>query len=431
MTKPTRVLICGTGSGAHALAAVASRSGFDVCVLSQNADKAQRWTETLDRQRLTVIGRNGTNGGSAWKANSFTVTHDPALAARGCDLIIFAVPTFSHERYLELLEPEIRDGCIIVGLPGQNGFEFEVRKALGQKLKNCVVMNFESLPWSCRVVEFGETVRINGTKETLVGAAQGDLTKAKLKEPLAVIQGLLGESPKLILSGHLLGINLMSLNAYSHPPIMYGRWKDWDGKPLDQQPLFFQGVDEDTAALLGNISDEVVATSKRIMAEYPQVDLSQVIPMYAWDLAHYGNQIKDKTNLMTALRTNTLYEGRTHPMIQTENGQHIPDFNHRFLLEDIPCLAVIRGIAEIAGVETPNLDTVLVWGQEKLKKEYLVGSRLTGKDLATTRCPQRYGFTRIEELLGYSDQPVSPIAMSAAISKTSVAARSEVMSEQS
>jgi hypothetical protein len=118
-------------------------------------------------------------------------------------------------------------------------------------------------------------------------------------------------------------------------------------------------------------------------------------------------------------------------MIQTENGQHIPDFNHRFLLEDIPCLAVIRGIAEIAGVETPNLDTVLLWGQEKLNKEYLVGSRLTGKDVATTRCPQRYGFTRIEELLGYVDQPVRPIAMSAAISKISVAARSEVMSEQS
>jgi len=431
MTKPTRVLICGTGSGAHALAAVGSRNGFDVCVLSQSADKAQRWTDAMHRQRLTVVGRIGTNGDSAWQANSFRVTHDPALAARGCDLIIFAVPTFSHERYLELLEPEIRDGCIIVGLPGQNGFEFEVRKALGRKLKNCVVMNFESLPWSCRTVEFGETVRINGTKQTLAGAIQGDLSKARLKDPLDTIQRLLGEFPKLMVSGHLLGINLMSLNAYSHPPIMYGRWKDWDGEPLDHQPLFFQGVDEDTAELLGNISNEVVATSRRIMNEYPEVDLSQVIPMYEWDIAHYGPQIKDKTNLMTALRTNAFYQGRTHPMIQTEDGRHIPDFNHRFLLEDVPCLAVIRGIAELAGVDTPNLDTVLVWGQEKLNKEYLVGSKMIGKDLETTRCPQRYGFTRIEEILGYADPSPRPIAIRAAISKTIVAARSEVMSELS
>lgn len=430
MTEPIRVLICGTGGGAHALAAVASKNGFEVRVLSQSAEKAQRWTEILERQRLTVIGRNGDNG-AGWRAGDFTVTHQPATAARGCSLIIFAVPALSHARYLELLEPEIEEGCVIVGLPGQNGFEFEVRQTLGRKLRNCVVMNFESLPWSCRTVEFGETVRINGTKQTLAGAIQGDLKKAKLKEPLAVMQRLLGEFPKLTLSGHLLGINLMSLNAYSHPPIMYGRWKDWDGKPLDEQPLFFQGVDEETAGLLGRISDEVVATSRLIMAAYPKVDLSQVIPMYEWDIAHYGNQIKDKTNLMTALRTNTLYQGRTHPMIQTADGRHIPDFNHRFLLEDIPCLAVIRGIAEIAGLDTPNLDTVLLWGQEKLNKEYLVGSRLTGKDVATTRCPQRYGFTRIEELLGYVGEPVRPIAISAAISKTSVAARSEVMSELS
>lgn len=431
MTKLTRVLICGTGSGAHALAAVASRNGFEVCVLSQNADRAQRWTESLHRQPLAVVGRNGDNGGNPWKAKSFRVTHDPAVALLGCDLIIFAVPALSHKRYLELLKPEIRDGCIIVGLPGQNGFEFEVRKTLGPKLRNCVVMNFESLPWSCRVVEFGKTVRVNGTKEMLAGAIQGDLTKSKIKQPLEILQRLLGEFPKLSLSGHLLGINLMSLNAYSHPPIMYGRWKDWDGKPLDQQPLFFQGVDEDTAALLEKISDEVVAISRRIMAEYPEVDLSQVIPMYEWDIAHYANQIKDKTNLMTALRTNVLYQGRTHPMIQTEEGHYIPDFSHRFLLEDIPCLAVIRGIAEIAGVETPSLDTVLLWGQEKLKKEYLVGSKLIGKDLATTRCPQRYGIKTIEELLGYMDQAPCLIAMSAAISNASVAARSEVISELS
>src|SRR5258705_7469512 len=161
MTEPIRVLICGTGSGAHALAAVASRNGFEVRVLSQTAEKAQRWTEILERQRLTVIGRNGDNG-AGWKASPFTVTHQPATAARGCNLIIFAVPALSHARYLELLEPEIEDGCIIVGLPGQNGFEFEVRQTLGRKLRNCVVMNFESLPWSCRTVEFGETVRING-----------------------------------------------------------------------------------------------------------------------------------------------------------------------------------------------------------------------------------------------------------------------------
>jgi len=402
MTDPIRVLICGTGSSAHVLAGVVStKANVEVRILTQNADKAHRWSKALDGDRLTVTVRKPNEHPLALTANPFMITSDPEQAARGCDLIIFAVPAFLHWGYLTALEPYIEDGCLIVGLPGQNGFEFDVRKALGQRLNNCLVMNFESLPWICRIVEFGRSAKIHGTKDKLVGALQGNLASARLKDPLACMQRLLGEPPTLVISGHLLGITLRSPNAYSHPPIMYGRWKDWDGKALAQPPLFYQGIDEATAELLGKVSEEVVQTSRQIMAEFPQVNLSQVIPMYDWDIGCYGNDIKDKTNLMTALRTNSGYEGITHPMIEIETGSYIPDFNHRYLTEDVPFgLVAIRGIAEIAGVPTPCIDKVLYWCQEKMGKEYLVGSKLTGKDLAATRCPQRYGFTTIAEVLG-------------------------------
>ncbi len=402
MTDLIRVLICGTGNGAHALAALASKNPhFEVRVLTLSADRAQRWTEIMQRERLTVMVRNGKGTQAVWKANTFMVTDQPQQAARGCDLIIFAVPAFRHLKYLTFLEPYIEDGCVIVGLPGQNGFEFDVRMALGPRLKNCILMNFDSLPWICRITEFGRAASISATKHKLVGALEGDLTRARLKDPLAAMRSLLGETPKLIVSGHMLGITLRSLNAYSHPPIMYGRWKDWKGKALERPPLFYQDIDEETAELLAKISEEVVTTSKWIMAQYPPVDLSQVIPMYDWDIGCYGNEIKDKTNLMTALRTNPGYAGITHPMIQNENGEYVPDFNHRFLAEDVPFgLVVIRGIAEIAGSPTPCLDRVLAWCQAKLGKEYLVGSSLTGKDVITTRCPQRYGFTTMADILG-------------------------------
>ena len=402
MTDPIRVLICGTGSSAHVLAGVIStKPNVEVRLFTQNADKVRSWRKIMRRDRLRITVRKGNDQRVALTASPFTVTEEPEPAARGCDIIIFAVPAFLHGTYLISLAPYLEDGCVIVGLPGQTGFEFEVRKALGQRLNNCLVMNFESLPWICRIVDFGRTVSIFGTKDKLVGALQGDLTSARVADPLACLQRLLGEPPRLQVSGHLLGITLRSPNAYSHPPIIYGRWKDWDGQALAHPPLFYHGIDQETAELLGQISAEVVATSQRIMANYPEVDLSQVIPMYDWDLACYGNDIKDKTNLMTALRTNSGYEGITHPMIRTNNGHYLPDFNHRFLAEDVPFgLVVIRGIAEIAGTQTPCLDRVLAWCQDKLGKEYLVGSRLAGKDLATTRCPQRYGFTTMVDMLG-------------------------------
>ena len=402
MTQPIRVLICGTGSGGQTLAGmISARPGVEVRVFTQNADKARDWEKIMESDRLEVTVRKGRGEQVAFKANSFTVTNEPELAARGCDLILLAVPAFLHWKYLTLLEPYLEEGCVLVGLPGQNGFEFDVRKVLGPGLENYILMNFESLPWICRTVEFGRRVRILGIKSNLVGAMRGDLAGARIADPLGTIQRLLGEPPKLSISGHLLGITLLSPNAYSHPPIMYGRWKDWDGKALDVPPLFYQGINEETAELLAQLSEEVVATSKLIMEKHPGVDLSQVIPMYEWDIACYGNTIRDKTNLMTALRTNSGYEGITHPMIRTSDDKYIPDLNHRFLAEDVPFgLVVIRGIAEIAGAPTPGIDKVLLWCQQKMGKEYLVGSSLKGKDLATTRCPQRYGLSTLSEILG-------------------------------
>ena len=40
-------------------------------------------------------------------------------------------------------------------------------------------------------------------------------------------------------------------------------------------------------------------------------------------------------------------------------------------------------------MDTPNIGKVLLWAQEKIGKEYLVGSKLQGKDVTSTRSPQR------------------------------------------
>ena len=56
----------------------------------------------------------------------------------------------------------------------------------------------------------------------------------------------------------------MAVNGYLHQSITYGRWKDWDGTPLDENPLFYNGLDEFSAGILSGASDEVVATTKAI-----------------------------------------------------------------------------------------------------------------------------------------------------------------------
>lgn len=403
MSYKTKLLICGTGNATHVLAGIAcTKPDIEVRVLTQNASKVEQWTTAMSSNLFKIIIEEGDKKDEILTTKPFMVTNQPERAVPGSDIVILAMPAFGHASYLATIEPHLDDGVTIVGMPGQNGFEFDVRNIAAPRLKTCIVVNFESLPWICSVIEFGKIVHVSGTKEQLSGSIEGDVANAKIKDPMSFLQYLLGTPPTLIESGHILGVTLMSVNAYCHPTIMYGRWKEWDGKPLDEPALFYEGVDEDTGELMNKVSAEVVAISKAIIAEYPQVDLSQVIPVYQWDLAMYGNIIKDKTSMATVLRTNPGYEGITHPMIKTENGKYVPDFNHRFLTEDIPFgLVPIRGIAEIVGVKTPYIDTVLLWSQEKIGKEYLVGTRLEGEDLSSTRCPQRYGFTNLDDIIGF------------------------------
>jgi NAD/NADP octopine/nopaline dehydrogenase, alpha-helical domain len=400
--RSIRAVLCSTSSASHVLAGVLSaHADVEVLVFTRDTAKARTWSQILQCDHLAVAVPDGDGQQVVLTASSFTVTSNPEQAARRCDMVILSLPAFLHAKYLALLAPHLEDGCVIVGLPGQCGFEFDVRQALGARIAHFCVISFDSLPWICRIVEFGKRVRIAATKEVITGAMQGDPAGTRITDPLPTLQRLLGKPPQLMVSGHLLGITLRSPNAANHPPMMYSQWKDWDGMVLDAAPLFYETIGEHAVSLLAEVNREILATAGRIATESADADLSQVIPGYDWEITCYGQSIKDKTSLMTAIRTNSGYQGIEHPMIRIAPGKFIPDFGHRFLAEDVPFgLVVMRGIAEIARVPTPNIDMVLSWSQDRLGKEYLTGSGLTGRDVVTTRCPQRYGFTTLPEILG-------------------------------
>lgn len=106
--------------------------------------------------------------------------------------------------------------------------------------------------------------------------------------------------------------------------------------------------------------------------------------MSIYDLVKfYSHEISDTSSLRSCFCTNAAYQGLKHPMKQHNNHPFVPDFSHRYLTEDVPYgLAVIKGIAEIVQVDTPTIDKILLWAQEKMGKEYFVGSKRQGKDFS-------------------------------------------------
>lgn len=392
------VVTCGGGNGAHCLAGLAAmRPDVESRVLTLYSDEAERWSAKLESDMIITVHQDD-GGKRTMNTRPSIVTKDPKQAVPGADYIFIVVPAFAHAQYFKEMAPYIGENTVIVGLPGQAGFEFECVHYLGDKAKTCTIVTFESLPWACRLIEFGKNVEILGFKDTL-GASILKGKQCNLTRPIVETnQLILGEKPKVRRVQNYIAITLMA-KSIVHPPIMYGKWSSWDGTPLSEKPLFYQGIDERQAKLLSGVSDECVATAKAIEKKIAGLDMSDVIHVFDWYLNYYSDQITDKSNLMMAMRTNKAYDGLVHPMKEIEPGKYVPDFTYRYMAEDVPDgIVPMKGIAELAGVPTPYLDEVITWCQGKLNKEYVVGDKLTGKDVNETRAPQRYGLNKLEDL---------------------------------
>ena len=398
MTKTDlRILVCGGGNGAHTLAATASAmEGIEVNVMTLFADEAERWANKLGEDSILADICNSDGSSGELRGKPKVITKDPAVAMEGVDGIFFVVPAFAHQQYFDTIAPYIKPNTVIVGMPGQAGFEFQALSSLKDHASQCAIISLESLPWACRILDFARKVQVLGYKETLAGSLIAGKGNYKLP-PLALTQRVLGSKPVLKQTQNYIAVNLMA-KSIIHPPLMYGRWSEWDGKPLQEAPLFYQGINDKEAALLSKVSDEIIDTAKEIHRQRPDLDMSDVIHIFDWYKIYYRDQITDHSSLKSCMATNKAYNGLIYPMKKTESGL-VPDFTYRYTSEDIPFgLVVMKGIAECAGVKTPTMDTIIQWAQSKLGKEYIVGGELKGADIKESRAPQAYGFKTLADL---------------------------------
>ena len=394
---PLQLLVCGGGNGAHTISAYASSlPDVEVKVMSLFRDEAERWRNHLGEDDVVISAtyQDGSTGEIRGKPK--LITNEPCAAMEGVDAVFFVVPAFAHQEYLDAIMPYIKENTVIVGMPGQAGFEFQALHCLKEKARKCAVISLDTLPWACRLLEFGRRVQILGFKFT-VGASLIRGEGNYKMEPISLVQHTIGPMPVIKKANNYLACNLNS-RGMIHPPVLYGRWSDWDGVPLQEPPLIYQGLTDNEANCLSQLSDEIMETAKEIGRQRPDLDMSECIHIFDWLKFYYSKQITDFTNLKTAFQTNKAYDGLVHPMKKVDGG-YVPDFSYRYTSEDVPFgVVVIKGISEIAGVKTPVMDKVIAWAQEKLGKEYIVGSELKGKDVCETRAPGAYGFKTLDDL---------------------------------
>jgi len=388
------VLVCGGGNAAQVVTALLA-CRYKTIAVSFFADEAERWKKALgdDDFELTVEGAH-CNKITSKPAD---ITNDPSVCA-GADAIILAVPSFAHGEYFEKFAPYMKPGTIVGVMPARSGGDILFASKLGDKAKDMVFVGFETLPWACRATDWGRKATILGTKNTILAAVTPVTAKQKAK---GTLQGLLGAFPLIIESPNNLGISLRNPGMIVHPGVMYGRWgpESWDGKPKDEKPLFYQGVDEFTEKVLTGMTDEVQTVCRKMEEKVAGLSLKDACTLKQWYMDCYDGQMSDTSSLKTCMNTNKAYNGLTHPCNEVD-GKFMPDLKYRYVSEDVPTgLCFAKGLAELLSISTPTIDKVLIWAQECLGMELMVDGKMTGKDLHKTRAPQGIGCTSIDQFI--------------------------------
>jgi len=410
MSKGT-VCICGAGNAAHVFIPYFTNQGYEVTVFADFQDEAERLQKGIDENDgILVLDRCHPKDIKEYRGKPTVVSKSAADSVPQSDYIIVALPSFAIKNVLTGIKPHLKDGAIVYIMPGQGGPDYVAREVLGEEIAagKVTMAGIIPMPLNCRIAEWGKKVELAALKATY------DLASVPAKNATAAaeaLSGLLGGRPVNAI-GNYVGIALHCSNPNLHPGRLYGLFgpnsqlgEYKEGVVYPDNPLFYETWDDGSSEWCQKISDERLKIWTTICEKVPGTgEPSQVPHIKPYIEGIYAGQIADNSTLSKCFNTNDGFKGFKCPMKPIKEGEEIkgwvPDFANRYFTEDLPeGVAMYKGIADLAGVETPALDEIVCFFQAFMGKEYIKDGKLAGADVPKTKSPQAFGVSTLEELL--------------------------------
>lgn len=382
--KKLTVTICGGGNGAHACAALLALKGHKVNIYTPLQDEVERFLSnnpTLEMD-LEVNNQKYEN----LKLNKVSFNAEEVIPE--ATIVFVIVPAFAHDNIVENIRKHLSKNTLLVVIPNRGGFEYQAKI----KLAATNIVGLQTLPWACRTREFGKSVEVLGTKKSVQSASIpneiSDVYIKQLEELLDI---------ELIMVKNMVTLTLSNVGQIIHPGIMYGLFKNnpYVTYSKDDIPLFYQGVTEDVGRILNNLSDEIVGLATELSRE-SLVDIDEVPSLHQWLLNSYSHTIQDFTSLDKMFSSNLSYQGLRVPSKEIEAGVYTPDFNYRYVSEDVPYgLLIIKSLAEMLNLETPQIDEVINSLGEWNGDNYMQKLGIIKEFSRHSRLPEFYSFNNI------------------------------------
>eukprot|EP00808_Paulinella_micropora_P031035 g44080.t1 len=344
------------------------------------------------------------------------ITSDPAECIPQSDIVwIAGVPIHHNPELLTKLKPFLKQALeraaaantfVHLGsICTYGGFNWVCRKYLGDlgKHKSLSLFGTQLIPWCCGTKEYGKVGVVFGAKRMLRIVTPKGEDKAGVK---ALLQPILRQNLR---DADFLSSTLWPNNPSLHPPILYGLFKDWDGKTpynADDVPLrIYKEMTDASAKCVAEVDKELNAIVDGLRKKFPKNKFLQLnYGLKECILENYEDQVGDPADCVTCIRSNTAFGKHNIPYQKVETKakggkrkreQVVPIIKHKFFETDLPFgLLTWRDIADLSGTQTPMINDIILWNQKLIEKEYLKpDGTIGGKDTDECILPSRWGIT--------------------------------------
>eukprot|EP00921_Rhytidocystis_pertsovi_P007906 GHVQ01013082.1.p1 GENE.GHVQ01013082.1~~GHVQ01013082.1.p1 ORF type:complete len:472 (+),score=53.05 GHVQ01013082.1:484-1899(+) len=387
------VAIVGGGNGAHAAAGyLGHKKSLRVRVLTR---RPHLWSSAIT---VNTKGSSWENRGD-FVGKLQRVSSQPEDVIPGSDVVLLCAPANAHPELLMKIAPHVSQNTWVGTLYGQGGFDWAATEAFrGDWSRLDALFGFQNIPWLCRTSEYGKCVQMIGPKKQLWIAAWPPSKACAVAKTMSLLFDIPAESLP-----NFLTLTLSPSNQIIHPARYYGIFHSWDGSSAMSSDAIQWGLytemDDFSAEWLRKLDDELQAIRRGLEKEYPQLDLSRVLPLGERIVEQYGEDVGDRSCLRTIFATNKGYAGCKTP-VQKVPGGFVPALQSRLFWEDIPYgLCVLKNIAQMLAIPTPSIDFMIEWHQQFMGRQYVINGRLNPTTIPETSAPEAYGIKDLDQLV--------------------------------
>lgn len=334
------ITIIGCGNIGSLMAAEMAYRGHNIIVFTS---KPKQWRSSIEvyasDEKLVYMG------------NGIEFTNDIERAVKNADIVWITHPA---QQFIELnkqLREVVSVGQLIGVVPGSGGAEFAFSDLIN---KGCVLFGLQRVHSIARIKECGCSVYMLGRKKNLqIGAIP-----ASASERISKVCEALFDMPCEALPNYL-SVTLTPSNPILHTSRLYSMFKDYhEGLAYDRNFLFYKEWTNNASETMIRCDTEL----QHLCATIP-MPLESVLSLREYYESNTAEAMTKKLSSIPA------FKGITSPMRQTDAGW-IPDLSSRYFSTDFPFgLKVIKDIAAVFDVKTPNMDILWDWYSE-LDKEH-------------------------------------------------------------